>query len=349
MFVVQDRVVEPLYVITPVFNPIRFKARPKLYDRFQKHVVDAGAVLYTIEAAYGRRQFAIDHIAPHKEPARAPALGDELLANCNHDDQRRGLHRYIACRTRSEIWLKENLINLAATRLPSDWKYLAWIDCDVHFLRPNWVGECIQQLQHYSFLQMFSHAVDLGPNYEMLPASRHRESFMSAYLAGHQLPTRGYYKKKIADVWSGLAWACTREAWEATGGLIDFAIHGGGDWHMSFALIGQARYGLRRDLHPNYKRRVLAWEARCERHIRRNVGVMDGTVAHGWHGKKADRRYAERHKMLADLQFDPDHDLKYDAQGLYQLVDHGDVRSIKLRDVLRMHARARNEDSIDLI
>lgn len=119
-------------------------------------------------------------------------------------------------------------------------------------------------------------------------------------------------------------------------------------WHMAFALVGKAKHGLRNDLHPNYRRRVLAWEGRCERHIRQNVGVMQGTVVHGWHGRKADRRYAERHHMLAQLRFDPDHDLQYDSQGLYQLVDHGDERSIHLRDVLRQHARARNEDSIDL-
>ena len=37
-------------------------------------------------------------------------------------------------------------------------------------------------------------------------------------------------------VFPGLAWACTRKAWDDVGGLIDWAIWGGGDWHMANAL-----------------------------------------------------------------------------------------------------------------
>src|ERR1700733_9606346 len=82
---------------------------------------------------------------------------------------------YIGLHSGSELWLKENLVNVAAQHLTLkhfDWQNLAELDSDVHFLRPNWVGECIQQLQHYSVLQMFTQARDLGPNYEMLDESQ---------------------------------------------------------------------------------------------------------------------------------------------------------------------------------
>src|SRR6202035_3379899 len=45
-------------------------------------------------------------------------------------------------------------------------KYVAWIDADVKFNRPDWAQETMQLLQHYDVLQMFSHAQDVGPDYE---------------------------------------------------------------------------------------------------------------------------------------------------------------------------------------
>jgi hypothetical protein len=347
---VQDRVREPLYVIAPIFNQLRWKSRWKHYETFAKEVVDAGATLYTIEAVFGGREPALDHCAPDGTFAACP---HSTVCSCGHEAAKRSRHKYIAVRTDSELWIKENLINQAVARLPHDWKYVAWVDADVTFLRPNWVGETIQQLQHYAFLQMFSHAIDLDPLSQMLDHKHgrsHRKSFAQAYIDGDTLPKGGGYYygggRGNPNVWTGLAWACTRRAWDAVGGLMDFCIHGGGDWHTAFALIGRAKDGIRRDLHSNYKKMVFAWEALAEKHIRRNIGVMTGTVAHRWHGSKGDRRYAQRHQMLAELKFDPMHDLKYDWQGALQLVDHGDERSIKLRDMLREHARARNEDSI---
>jgi hypothetical protein len=352
-----DGIAEPLYVVTPVFNPIRFKNRWKRYQRFQKHILDVGGTLYTIEAAFGEREFAIDEVAPHKEPTNAKVIAHTIAGDsngiegqlCRHDDPLRGLHRYVRVRTKTEMWLKENLINVAVQRLPQDWKYVAWIDADIEFMRPNIMAETIHQLQHYDFVQMFSHAQDLGPDYQVMNT---RESFMWNYLQGGPLPTgRGYGSgpegPKWKGAWSGLAWACTRRAWDKVGGLIDFAIHGGGDWHMAFALVGKADLSVRRDLHPSYTARLLEWEALCEKHIRRNVGCVTGTVVHNWHGSKKNRRYADRHQLLALAQFNPAKDLKYDSQGLLTLVDDGSDRYLLLRDGLRAYARERNEDGID--
>lgn len=348
-YIAPDRITEPLYVVTPIFNPVRWKSRWKLYQRFQKHIVDVGGILYTIEAAFGAREHALVG-APHKEESDTPMLAGEAGSDCKHDDARRATHRYIRMRVRDELWLKENLINVAVSHLPSDWKYVAWIDSDVMFTRPNIIGETIHQLQHYDFVQMFSHAQDVGPDYRVLSD---RPGFIAWHLAGGKLPSPGYYyegkrARQFAGVYSGLAWACTREAWDNVGGLLDVAVHGGGDWHMAFALLGEGMASVRRDVHPGYKRRVQQWQHFCDQHVRRNVGCVSGTITHFFHGKKVDRRYADRHELLAVTQFNPDTDLKRDAQGLYQLVDDGSERFIWLRDGLRMYARMRNEDSVDV-
>ena len=71
-------------------------------------------------------------------------------------------------RTRDELRHKENLINLGVARLPADWKYVAWVDADVQFARPDIVTETIQQLQHFGVVQMFSQATDLDPQHQPL-------------------------------------------------------------------------------------------------------------------------------------------------------------------------------------
>ena len=43
----------PLYVVTPIVNPSRYQSRYRLYHGFAKYIADAGAILYTVEAAYG--------------------------------------------------------------------------------------------------------------------------------------------------------------------------------------------------------------------------------------------------------------------------------------------------------
>jgi hypothetical protein len=144
----------------------------------------------------------------------------------------------------------------------------------------------------------------------------------------------------------GYAWAIRREAYVALGGLMDFCILGSADRHMALALIGKAALSLHRGCSLAYQKRVLAWEARAERIVRRNVNYVPGLLTHWWHGKKRDRGYVERWQVLAKHDFDPDLDLRRDwsQHGLLELTD----RSPALRDDLRRYLRSRNEDSIDV-
>lgn len=376
VLIAKDAVREPLHVVVPVQNPWRFKTRYKHLDRTIKHFMDSGAVVTLVEAAFNRRELV------YKDSGI-----DGLAANCAIQGTE-FKHRYIGLATASELWLKESLIQVGVQDITNRhyaWQQVAWIDGDVHFVRPNWVGEAIHKLQHgqtsdIAFLQMFSQAADLGPNYEILPAHYpHAQgiSFAQAFLEGTLKPTLtpsieadlkemggdiekllkdfmhleedlagNYYGQDAAKrVWPGLAWACTRNAWNAVGGLMDFAVWGGSDYATSHALFGIKKGMIREDMHPNYKALTYQWFDRCEKHVRRNVLVMDGTILHYWHGKKISRGYNAKHALLARYQFDPLRHLKRDAQGLYLLHDDGSESYIQLRDGLRRIAVERNEDS----
>jgi hypothetical protein len=305
----------PLYVVTPIVNPSRYRSRYSLYRGFEKYITDAGALLYTVEAAYGDRTFEIT------EPANP---------------------RHIRLRTNHEVWHKENLINIGVSRLPADWKYVAWIDADVQFARPDIVAETIHQLQHYSVVQMFAHATDLGPRHEPLHSF---EGFVAQWIRQNgEVPAN----MEQYSVWHpGYAWACRRDAWDHLGGLIDFGIVGSADRYMACGLIGEIAQSLSADIVrdcPVYTDWCLEWQARSETTIKRNIGFVDGLLLHYFHGAKKNRGYVNRSAILWQNQFDPVKDIKRDWQGMWQLTG----RKIGLRDQLRAYFRARDEDSTEV-
>ncbi len=302
---------EPLHVVTMISNPVRYASRYALYREFRARLEAAGVRLMTAEIAFGDRPFAIT------------APGDPWA---------------VQLRTIDELWHKENAINIAISRLPSDWKYVAWIDADVSFVRPDWAEETVHRLQHHHVVQMFDHAIDLGP--EMQTVQTH-SSFVGNYL-------RGAPRGRRYEHWHpGYAWAATREAIDMMGGLLDWAILGAADHHMAVCMIG----GLGEDyctptsrLSPRYVRKLQVWQERSVASLKRDIGVVPGTLLHYWHGKKKDRRYGDRWQILTRNSYDPDAHLRRDWQGLWQLADD----AWKLRDDIRGYFRARNEDSIDL-
>lgn len=304
-------VLQDFYVVTMISNPVRFASRYRLYDAFRERLARSGINLVTAEIAFGDRPFAIT---------------------------RAGDADAVQLRTNHELWHKENALNIAISRLPSNWRYVAWIDADIEFVRPDWAHETVQQLQHYSVVQLFDSAIDLGPEMQTLQV---HTGFGASYLRKRP---RG---RNYAHWHPGYAWAARREAIDAMGGLIDWAILGSADHHMAVGLIG----GLDEDqitptarLSPRYRQELQAWQDRAVTGLRRDLGCVPGTILHYWHGKKKDRRYGDRWQILTRHQFDPKQHLSRDWQGLWQLT--GDCP--RLRDEIRGYFRARNEDSVDL-
>ncbi len=243
------------------------------------------------------------------------------------------------------LWLKENALNLLVERLPRDWEYVAWIDADISF--PHWRGpkawpiETVHRLQHYRIVQLFQSAIDLGPDDEVIQT---HEGFAYAYVKGHT-PRKPYCGNKAHP---GFGWAMSRQTWDDTGGLIDFAALGSGDRHMCESWIGRGTASIDCRLQSPYIQKIAAYEKRCEHFVKRDIGYVPGTIIHYFHGRKQDRRYMDRWKILLDNCFDPDIDLKRDWQGLYQLTDLGDQRSNRLRDQIREYFFCRREDANDL-
>jgi len=340
-----DTIDAPLYVVTSVINPCRYRSRWALWHDFARRITDAGARLLTVEVAYGEREHAIGLDAPGE---------------------------HVKLRTRHELWHKENALNIGFSRLPPDWKYAAWVDADITFARPDIVEATIHRLQHHPIAQMWTSAFDLGPGGE--PFAKYG-SFAARYVESHVAPlgakqsgskplgvkpSGGYGDGPSAarkSYWhSGYAWAIRRDAFDAIGGLLDFAVLGAADYFMAWALVGRLSERIycqleddaraTRGYSPGYVERLVDWERRALS-LRKNLGVVGGTVLHHWHGKKRQRGYNRREYVLFDNLYDPRRDLQRDWQGLWQLTDDGADRSVRLREQIRAYFASRDEDSID--
>lgn len=317
-----EHLLDNFYVITMISNPIRYQSRWNLYKKFERHIHALGGKLYTIEVAFGHRRF-------------------EITQDNNP--------RHIQLRTYEELWHKENALNLAINRLPASWEYLAWIDADLVFSREDILLETVQQLQHYHIVQMWSHAMDLGPNFELIAT---HQGFAYSYHNNMCYPPNGggyggYYNNGNVFWHPGYAWACDRYAMEAMGQLLDTAILGAADHHMSLALIGQAHRSIPANVSPRYKYEIDRWQDRVVKHLKKDIGYVPGVISHSWHGKKKDRKYIERWDIITKNKFDPGMDMKRDSQGLYQL-ETNTPRQIRMRDDIRAYFRQRSEDSIDV-
>jgi hypothetical protein len=249
----------------------------------------AGVQLWTVEAAFGQRQFAVTQPDnPH----------------------------HLQLRTGAVLWHKENLINLGVQRLlPADWRYVAWIDADVGFVRPDWAEETVHQLQQNPVVHLCSRIADLNPQYESFQTHKsfgwclHHEP---QYLGDGYVGQRGTWHP-------GFCWAMRRETYEAIGGLYASAILGSADRYMAHSFIGDAGPFIEgRGFHPALVRSVLSWQDRAYSVVRGQVGYMPGTLYHCWHGAKANRKYTERWDILKAHQFDPYNDIATDAAGLLQ-------------------------------
>ncbi len=95
----------------PYSNCFRWRTRRELVNDCIRHLRGMANVdLHVVELAYGDRPF-------------------EVTGGHVNDVQ---------LRTESELWHKEQLINIGVSRFPVDWKYGAYVDGDFHSPAMTW-------------------------------------------------------------------------------------------------------------------------------------------------------------------------------------------------------------------
>jgi hypothetical protein len=328
---------QTLHVAAVFSNPFRWKNRREIANDFKRHMMQLPNIkLHFVELAYGDRPFEVTH------------RGETQL------------------RTKSELFHKENLANLAVRSFPPDWQYGALIDADFHFTRHDIGLETIHQLQHSPWVQMFSSYINLSGEAELghghRPIGQLSNGFAYSFVQGGCRLPDGYHggwaepasgggPTSGALPWIGApggAWAFTREGFEAVGGFMDKCPLGSADWFMAFGLAGHTNLldveklrGKKAHLYaPEYLAYVEAWQKQAALNLRGNIGYVDSFALHHYHGPLLKRGYSTRDDILIENNYSPVTDVSYDWQGVLQLTAH----KPKLRDAIRLYFLSRNED-----
>ncbi len=298
--------------------------------KFEKCIKDSGAILITVELTLRDRHFEVTN---HNNP--------------NH----------IQLKSDSTLWSKENLINIGIRYLPQSWEYAGYIDADFHMTRSDWVQETLHQLQHYSFIQLFSSYADLAQDYTI-----HRQ--MPSFMFVHKNPKQAkklfnilgqnqfiddysissklkHDKSPILVGASGGAWAWRREAFDDIGGIIDFCILGSGDWHFAFGLTNKVSWAAEGKRCTNaYIEALKRWCNRAKKYEFK-CGYIENHAIHSFHGSKINRTYGTRWEILQKHQYDPLVDVKYDSNGILSFTGNKPA----LEEDVRNYFRTRKEDS----
>lgn len=298
-----------LYAILPYFNFAKSKRRLQLFNEFvDRYSNITNLKLVIIEASLEGEEH---------ELAAFPNVSYHFKYHVKH-----------------QLWIKENLINVAIEQLPSTWKYVAWIDADITFLNKEWVNDTIAALStEYDVLQPFHTGIHMGPDNEALKIER---SFGYMHLRnGHD-----WIKTHKYGFWHpGFAWAIKRTFYEHIGGLLEFGILGSGDHHMSLAFINKVDNSRPDNIDDSYKSALREFEtkAKCAR-----LGYIKGTILHHWHGRLEDRKYVERWKILSKNKYNPFTFITKTASGLLELTNTGAI----LLPELCSYFSGRNEDNM---
>lgn len=282
-----DPIDDVLHVIAVISNPCGFGRRYKLTNEFRLRMANEPNVeLYIVELAYNDQPF--------------------LCTEANNP-------KHLRLRTtETPLWVKENLINIGVKKLfPKGWKAMAWIDADIEFESPSWALDTLKVLNGTrDVVQLFSHFIDMDRG----------ENTMRVFSSlGYQYEKQKRYVNKGNDYsHPGIAWACTRKAWDKMGGVYDQSILGSGDFNMAMSFLGMGDKSVNYAVHPNYLQSILDFQKRIKF---MRLSYIIGTIRHFHHGHKVNRKYQDRWKILVEHQYDPKTMITYNQDGLITTTD----------------------------
>lgn len=300
-----------LWVVVTYFNPCRYKTRRQNYDVFALSMKSAGIPLLTVECAFGDDEF-------------------ELAESLD----------VVRVRSKSVLWQKERLLNLAASWLPAECTAIAWVDCDVLFMNKDWAVETMDLLQRNAIVQLFDTCVRLDQgNIDNDKATRVR-SFGAICPCHRELVSCGKFD---AHGHTGYAWAMRREVFQKVG-LYEHAVCGTGDHLMAHAIYNDHGFCVQMPFRNerNQMQHFRDWSDRFYNIVGERFAAVSGDILHMWHGSLINRQYYERMHVVTDLGFNPYHDIV--AVPGQPLEWHPDMDNQKLRNYFFEYLKSRRED-----
>jgi len=219
---------------------------------------------------------------------------------------------------------------------------VAWVDCDVIFLDPDWPRQALEKLRSNAMiLQLFNRVFHVDNHFVDSAALQNGEfeeealaqqsvlvessivpflkvtNFCVEKLNGRDSETCVVSEPQTTPPASGMAWAAPRELFEHVG-LYDAAIIGGGDSFFLAACTGTVRALSERSGHSaKHRYHAEVWANQFAELIK-NFGIsyLECQLIHLWHGAFSKRQYRERQQLLKN--YCPTRDLQVADSGAWQ-------------------------------
>jgi len=275
-----------MWAITSYFNPARYKRRLSNYKKFR---ADLGAPLVTVELSFDGR-FELT-----KEDA-------DILIQVNGG---------------AVLWQKERLLNVALRAVPTEERFIAWLDCDLIFGESNWVCLAEQSLAAHNVVQLFSDYLYLDVG-DTGPVRGDETKPPTGYSFVKQLGSdpEGAFALRWAN--RGLAWAARREIMDKHG-FYDAVIAGQSDRAMAFAMCGRFDKFLSAiDCNKDQEKHYLKWALPFSDSIQKRIGHLPGRIYHLWHDDSQNRKYIEMERIVSSSGFNPETDIYIGVNGSWE-------------------------------
>ena len=275
------------YVVTVIFNPARSRNRIKLYLDFRKQMEKFGIRLITLECAYENAPFTVT--SPNYEPYN------------------------IQLKTDSPLILKEHLLNIALSKLPTDARYVCLVDYEVEFLNETWINETIKALNMFKAVQLFEDIIFLGPKDE--------EIVKDKGFAYQLQKKKGADNKTFEETtkYAGYAWGYRVEVLREIGGLIDYSIIGNSEKIMAYCLAERCDEYVPSDVSENFRDSIKNWQKKAANVFVEGFDCISGGIKVNYSNTKRDKSDYERWDILRNNMFDPRNDLERDDNDIYTI------------------------------
>jgi len=309
---------ETLYVVTCISNPVKWQSRTALARAAIADWLKEPSVHVTVaECLFGSDSNYL--------------LADMASARVQH----------VPLRATTAVWAKEDLLNIAISRLPNSAAKIATLDADVTFRASGWGDRVIHELNLYKVIQPWTQALDLGPQDQVMTV---HTSFSHIWHLGKPIipiGTKFWTDSSYTYPHPGYAWAWQRQALDRIGGLYDQSGMGAADHTMAVAMVGQWQRGVQKGMSDGYKKSVQAWSDRAFAEVQGRIGYLGDTIEHPWHGSKPKRGYQSRWDNFVEAGFDPNTDIKKNTYGVLEFAGNKPKLEIQWMNYLK----SRSEDA----
>jgi hypothetical protein len=209
-------------------------------------------------------------------------------------------------RGNSVMFHKERLCRLLETKIPQTYTKLVFCDADIIFRRKDWYSAVSKILDNHDVVHPFTEGIwkDLTYKQELIKRK-------TSLLSNGDFIDPAFHP--------GFVWGFRRD-WYNKVGFFDYAITGSGDTLSCAAWMNRKFPESSR----SYPKEAL--KEKYEEYITKigknkpRLTYMEGVVEHLWHGSRQNRKYADRHRLIENIE-GVDSILKINEDGVFEFKD----------------------------